>query len=135
MNSIYLRVSYADTDQMGMVYYANYLAFFEKGRTELLRSIGLEYKTIEERGFYLPVLHAECKYISPAKYDDIITIETKLYEITAASITCSYGVKCDEKLLVTGKTKHSFVNKMLKPVRFPKDIKELMEKNLEEQTI
>ncbi|MCA6069750.1 MAG: acyl-CoA thioesterase [Endomicrobium sp.] len=113
MNSIDIRVSYADTYQMGMVYYANYLTFFERDRTELLRSIGLEYKTTEERGVYLPVLHAECKYISPAKYDDIITIETKLYEITVASITCSYEVKCDEKLLVTGKTKRPFVNKML----------------------
>ncbi|MCA6072145.1 MAG: acyl-CoA thioesterase [Endomicrobium sp.] len=110
MNSIDIGVSYADTYQMGMVYYANYLTFFERDRTELLRSIGLEYKTTEERGVYLPVLHAECKYISPAKYE----------------------VKCDEKLLVTGKTKRPFVNKMLKSVHLPKDIKELMEKNLEE---
>jgi acyl-CoA thioester hydrolase len=132
MNSIDIRVSYAGTYQMGMVYYANYLTFFERSRTELLRSIGLEYKTIEERGVYLPALHAECKYISPAKYNDIITIETKPYEITAAGITCSYEVKHDEKPLVTGKTKHPLVNKMLKSVHFSKDIKELMEKNLEE---
>jgi acyl-CoA thioester hydrolase len=116
---------------MGMVYYANYLAFFERGRTELLREIGLEYKAIEERGFYFPVIHAECKYISPAKYDHIITIETKISEITAASITCSYEVKYHEKLLVIGKTKHPFVSKDLKPVRFPKDIKDVLEKNLE----
>ncbi|MDR0956524.1 MAG: acyl-CoA thioesterase [Endomicrobium sp.] len=131
MNSLQLRVTYADTDQMGMVYYANYLLFFERGRTELLRDIGLEYKIIEERGFYFPVIHAECKYIAPAKYDDLIIIETKLFEITPASIVCSYKVKCNEKILVTGNTKHPFVNKMFKPVRFPKDIKELLEKNLE----
>jgi acyl-CoA thioester hydrolase len=130
MNLLQLRIAYADTDQMGMVYYANYLTFFEKGRTELLRDIGLEYKSIEKRGFYFPVIHAECKYLAPAKYDDLITIETKLSEITAASITCFYEVKCDGKLLVTGKTKHPFVNKLLKPVRFPKDIKELLDKNL-----
>jgi acyl-CoA thioester hydrolase len=131
MNTLQLRIAYADTDQMGMVYYANYLTFFERGRTELLREVGLEYKSIEDRGFYLPVIHAECNYLSPAKYDNIITIETKLSGITAASISCSYEVKCDGKILVTGKTKHPFVNKMLKPVRFPKDIKELLEKILD----
>ncbi|MDR3256740.1 MAG: acyl-CoA thioesterase [Endomicrobium sp.] len=131
MNILQLRIAYADTDQMGMVYYGNYLTFFERGRTELLRDIGLEYKTIEERGFYFPVIFAECKYLAPTKYDDLITVETKLTEMSAASITCSYEVKCDGKLLVTGKTKHPFVNKTLKPVRFPKDIRDLLEKHLE----
>ncbi|MDR0977813.1 MAG: acyl-CoA thioesterase [Endomicrobium sp.] len=131
MNSLQLRISYADTDQMGMVYYANYLTFFERGRTELFRNIGINYKIIEERGFYFPVIHAECRYLSPAKYDDIIEIETKISDITAASITYNYEIKCRGKLLVTGKTKHPFVNKDLKPVRFPKDIKEILEKNIE----
>ncbi|MDR2436473.1 MAG: acyl-CoA thioesterase [Endomicrobium sp.] len=131
MNSLNIRIAYADTDQMGMVYYGNYLTFFERGRTELLREIGLEYKAIEARGFYFPVIHAECKYLAPAKYDDVIKVETKLSEITAASITCSYEVKCNGRLLVTGKTKHPFVNKDLKPVRFPNDIKKVLEKNLE----
>ncbi|BAG14069.1 thioesterase [Endomicrobiia bacterium] len=131
MNVLHLRIAYADTDQMGMVYYGNYLTFFERGRAELLRDIGFEYKTIEKRGFYFPVIYAECKYLAPAKYDDVITIETRLTEVTAASTTCSYKVKCDGKLLVTGKTKHPFVNKMMRPVRFPEDIKELIEKHLE----
>jgi acyl-CoA thioester hydrolase len=130
VNSLNLRIAYADTDQMGMVYYGNYLTFFERGRTELLREIGLEYKAIEDLGFYFPVIHAECKYLAPTKYDDVIKVETKLSEITAASITCSYEVKCNGKLLVTGKTKHPFVNKDLKPVRFPNDIKKVLEKNL-----
>jgi acyl-CoA thioester hydrolase len=131
MNVLHLRIAYADTDQMGMVYYGNYLTFFERGRAELLRDIGFEYKTIEKRGFYFPVIYAECKYLAPAKYDDLITIETRLTEVTAASTTCSYKVKCDEKLLVTGKTKHPFVNKMLRPVRFPEDIRDLIEKHIE----
>ena len=131
MNKLQLRIAYADTDQMGMVYYGNYLTFFERGRTEWLREIGLEYRVIEERGFYFPVMHAECRYFSPAKYDDLITVETKLTEITAASITCSYEVKCGDTLLAKGTTKHPLVNKALKPVRFPKDIKDLMEKYVE----
>ncbi len=131
MNILKIRVAYADTDQMGMVYYGNYLTFYERGRTELLREIGLEYKVIEEKGFYLPVIYAECNYHSPATYDDLITIETRMTEITAASLTCSYTIKRDDKVLVTGKTKHPFVNKSLKPVRIPKDIRELLEKHLE----
>jgi len=131
MNKLQIRIAYADTDQMGMVYYGNYLTFFERGRTEWMREIGLEYRVIEERGFYFPVMYAECRYFAPAKYDDLITVETKLAEITAASITCSYEVKRGEKLLAAGITRHPFVNKALKPVRFPKDIKDLMEKYVE----
>ncbi|MCL2799503.1 MAG: acyl-CoA thioesterase [Endomicrobia bacterium] len=135
MNILQLRIAYADTDQMGMVYYGNYLTFFERGRTEFLREVGFEYKTIEERGFFFPVIHAECDYYYPAKYDDLITIETKLTELTAASITCSYKVKLVDKLLAVGKTKHPFVNKTLKPVRFPKDIREMFEKHLENDKV
>jgi acyl-CoA thioester hydrolase len=132
MNSLKVRIAYADTDQIGMVYYANYLTFFEQGRTELLRDIGLEYKAIEARGFYFPVIYTDCKYLAPAKYDDIIEIETKISEITTASITCFYKIKCKEKLLVIGKTKHPFVNKDLKLIGFPKDIRETLEKKFEE---
>jgi len=131
MNSINIRIAYADTDQMGVVYYGNYLTFFERGRTEYLREAGLEYSKLEKRGYYFPVIYAECKYHGSAKYDDMITVETKLTEITAASITCEYKVKCDGKLLVTGKTKHPFVNRDFKPVRFPPDIREVFEKHLE----
>jgi acyl-CoA thioester hydrolase len=98
----------------------------------LLRQIGLDYKTIEQKGFYFPVIHCECDYLAPAKYDDIIDIETKLTEITAASIVCSYEIKCNGNLLVKGNSRHPFVSKeTLKPTRFPKDIKEILEKNLE----
>lgn len=131
MNILKIRVAYADTDQMGMVYYGNYMTFYERGRTELLREIGLEYKVIEEKGFYFPVIYAECNYHAPASYDDVITIETRLTEITAATLTCSYTIKRDDKVLVTGKTKHPLVNKSMRPVRFPQDMREILEKNLE----
>lgn len=131
MNKMQIRIAYADTDQMGLVYYANYLIYFERGRTEFLRECGLEYKELENKGYYFPVIHAECTYLSPARYDDIITVETKLTEIKAASIVCSYEVKRDNELLVKGKTKHPFVNNLFKPVRFPKEIREQLEKYLE----
>jgi len=132
MNRTQIRIAYADTDQMGVVYYANYLVFFEKGRTELLRDMGLDYKTIEGIGFYFPVVYCECDYLAPARYDDIIDIETKLIEITAASISCAYEIKCLGKTLVKGKTKHPFVRKdNAKPSRFAQDIREILEKHLE----
>lgn len=130
MNKLNLRVSYADTDQMGMVHYANYLNFFEIGRTELFREIGVNYKDLERFEIYLPVSSVECKYISPVKYDDLITIETKIYEIAAASITFYYEIKIDDKLLALGKTKHPFVNKNLKPIRIPQNIKQELDEHL-----
>jgi acyl-CoA thioester hydrolase len=72
------RVTYAETDQMGFVYYANYLVYFEIGRTEYIRSSGMSYKQLEDLGYMLPVLEASCKYHKPAKYDDILTIRTKV---------------------------------------------------------
>ena len=130
-NKTQIRISYADTDQMGMVYYGNYLVFYERGRTEFLREIGLEYTKLEEQGFYFPVMRAECDYHAPAKYDDIITVETRLTELTAASLTCSYTVTKGDTVLATGKTKHPFVNKTFKPVRFPREIREILQKYLE----
>ena len=131
MNSTQIRIAYADTDQMGMVYYGNYLTFFERGRTEYMRQIGLEYTKFEEMGYYLPVIHCECDYMSPAKYDDLITIETKLTELTAVTLTCSYQIKCGEKLLAKGKTKHPIVNKAMKPTRISKELREMLRQRID----
>jgi len=81
------RVIYGDTDQMGVAYYANYLRWFEMGRTELLREIGLPYSSIEGRGLYFPVTEVSCRYHSPARYDETITIETTLASLGRASLT------------------------------------------------
>lgn len=131
MNKIDIRVSYADTDQMGMVYYGNYLTYFERGRTEWLREYGIAYKDIEANELYFPVMNATCNYHSPAKYDDMITVETKLAELGAAYLVFSYEVKLGERLLVSGSTKHPLVNGSFKPVRFPKEMRELLEKHIE----
>ncbi|MDR3112545.1 MAG: acyl-CoA thioesterase [Elusimicrobiota bacterium] len=127
-DSINVRISYADTDQMGVVYYANYFMFFEKGRTEWLRSKGLEYKTFERNGFYFPVVFAECKCISPARYDDVIAVETKLTELFGASFVFSYEIKIGDKIIALGKTKYPFVDNSLKPVWFPEKYKNFIGK-------
>jgi acyl-CoA thioester hydrolase len=131
MNATQIRISYADTDQMGMVYYGNYLTYFERGRTEWLRACGFTYKDMEAKQLYFPVLHAECNYHAPAKYDDVITVETKLSALTAASVTFSYQVKMGQKLLVSGSTKHPLVNASFKPTRIPVEIKTILEKHIE----
>lgn len=128
MNKFNLRVSYRDTDQMGTVYYANYLVFFERGRSEFMREVGFTYRQMEELGLFFPVMHAECNYYSPAKYDDLLTIETTISELKNASVVFSYKIKCENKLLATGSTKHPLVNKLFKPTGIPKDLKVLLEK-------
>ena len=105
------RVTYADTDQMGHVYYANYLRWFETGRVELLRSLGQSYKEWEKvENVYLPVKHCQVDYQRPAAFDDLLQIETSLVRLTRASANFSYRVLRQEEVLATGTTEHPFVN-------------------------
>lgn len=122
------RVIYADTDNMGVVYHANYLKWFEVGRTEMFRSLGLTYKDIEGRGFYLPVSEAYCKYLSSAHYDDVITIETSVDASFRAGMKFDYRIFRDEdgENLVRGFTKHAFVNGEGRIVRPPAFIKTML---------
>ena len=127
-NEIVIRIPYSDTDQMGMVYYANYLVYFERGRTEWLRAKGLSYRKIEEKGVYFPVIEASCKYIAPARYDDEIRVVTSIGEVKPASIEFLYEIFLGDKLITTGKTRHPLVNSAFRPIRLPEEIKQLFEK-------
>ncbi|MEA3232882.1 MAG: acyl-CoA thioesterase, partial [Thermodesulfobacteriota bacterium] len=86
------RVIYGDTDNMGMAYHANYFRWFEMGRTEMFRSLGLPYRDIEAKGVYLPVSECQCKFISPARYDDRIAIETSLDPGMRAGVRFNYVI-------------------------------------------
>jgi len=116
-----VRVTYAETDAMGVVYYANYLRWLEVGRTELMRSLGIAYKEMEDRGAFLPVSEVFCKYHVPARYDDILIIETTVDFLRRASIQFSYRIlrQSDETLLITGSTLHAFVDREGKIVKVP----------------
>nr|HID59008.1 acyl-CoA thioesterase [Desulfobacterales bacterium] len=117
------RVIYGDTDKMGVVYHACYLRLFEIGRTEFLRQLGVSYREIEERGFYLPVSEAFCKYLNPARYDDLLYIDTELMELKKATILFNYRVSSDSEgtnILVTGYTRHACIDSSGKIVRLPK---------------
>ena len=120
--SIEVRIAYADTDRMGVVYYGNYFTLFERGRTELMRNMGIRYRDLEEvDAVFLPVMEATCKYLHPAKYDDLIRIVTKIKELGGAHIDFEYEIFDAEtgKKTAEGFTRHPFVNKMWKPVRVP----------------
>ena len=117
------RVYYRDVDQMGIVYYTRYLEYFEAARTELLRSIGLDVTSIEEMGYYLPVISCHCDYKLSAKFDDELIIVTQIKELPRATLKIEYEVKNANNLLFAGGyTVHSFTNSNGKAVKPPKTI-------------
>ena len=117
-----IRVRYADTDKMGFVYYGKYFEYFEQGRSDLLRAIGLPYPDIEKQGIFLPVIEAFAKYRKSAEYDELIALETTVSEMPVARVRLEYKVyrEGDEEPLVEGYTIHSFLNASTqKPTRAP----------------
>lgn len=125
------RVIYGDTDNMGQAYYGNYFRWFEIGRNELFRSLGLAYASVESRGLFLPVAETYCKYLLPAKYDDLLIIATSLDTRLKGAIKFDYQVFSEDAqtLLAQGYTKHACLNRDGKVIRPPKFIKEIIEKN------
>ncbi len=106
-----IRVIYGDTDQMGVVYYANYLRYFEAGRNELIRARGLRYRDFETRfGLRLPVAEAQVRYRAPARYDDLLTVETSLAEVKRASARFGYRIVRGGEIVATGHTVHACVD-------------------------
>lgn len=122
------RVIYGDTDNMGVAYHANYLRWFEMGRTEMFRFMGLTYKSIESRGIYLPVSEVYCKFKSPARYDDLIVIETALDARVRAGIKFDYRIfqEDGQTLLVEGYTKHACLSDRGRVIRPPAFLLELI---------
>jgi acyl-CoA thioester hydrolase len=121
------RVIYGDTDNMGVVYYANYLRIFELGRNEYMRARGLTYREVEARGLKLPVVEAHCRYLRPARYDDLLTIETRITRAKAARVSFAYALKNEAgELLAEGHTDHAAVGDSGKPVRLPPEVIEAL---------
>lgn len=125
----FIRVRYGETDQMGYMYYGNYAQFYEVGRVEMLRSLGLSYKSFEEDGIMMPVLELACKYLRPARYDDMIRVVTTLKEIPRMRIRFEYELYDQAgNLINTGATVLVFVNmKSLKPCLPPADLIEKLQ--------
>lgn len=122
------RVIYGDVDSMKVAYYANYLRWFEIGRTELIRHMGLPYAEIEAKGYLLPVTETYCKYVKSARYDEILLINTGVGFVRKASIRFDYRILNPEKdLLVRGYTVHACVDLEGKLVRLPETLFPLLE--------
>jgi acyl-CoA thioester hydrolase len=128
IHSTSYRVIYGDTDQMGVVYYANYLRWFEMGRTELLRHIGLPYSAVEASGVFFPVTEVSCRYHKPARFDDEIVVETTLAALGRATLEFSYRItrKNDARLLAEGATRHACVDRSGKVAKMTAELETVL---------
>ena len=119
-----LRVRYAETDQMRVVYYAHYFVWFEVGRSELLRTLGWAYRDLEAEGIALPVIEAHCEYVQPTRYDDEIEILTRGRLLSAARVQFDYEVfRPDRVVAARGRTLHASINTKGRPCRLPERIR------------
>lgn len=128
-HEIKIRVRYAETDQMGYVYYGNYATYYEVARVETFRSLGFPYKKLEEMGIGMPVLSLNIKYIQPGKYDDELSITVSIPEKPKARIRFEYEIKNqNDKLINIGETELVFINlESGRPVRMPEVLSSLLE--------
>lgn len=122
-----LRVRYAETDKMGVVYYANFLVWFEVARADLLRSLGWTYREMEEAGVSLPVIEAHCEYRRPARYDDEIEVRTEGLMLSPVKMQFRYTVvrRADAVVAAEGYTMHAAVDPHGRPCRLPARIREV----------
>lgn len=133
--AVVLRVRYGETDQMGVVYYANYLDWFTEGRTELMRRHGVPYRDLEAAGIFLPVGEVECRYRRPARYDDLVAVHTVIRHVTPARLEFAYQIVRVESaqneetgLLAEGRTVHAFVDRSGRPFNLQKRHPELWQR-------
>lgn len=124
-SSSIVRVRYAETDRMGVAYYANYLVWFEVGRTDLIRTLGGSYRQLEEEGTILPVIEAHCEYRQPARYDDEIEIRTTGAVLSPVRMKFNYEVirRSDAVVIASGHTVHAALDPRGKPRRLPEVIR------------
>jgi acyl-CoA thioester hydrolase len=115
-----VKVRYAETDQMGVAYYANYLVWFEVGRSQYCRDCGFSYHDMErETGLFMIVAEARCRYKTPARYEDDLIIRTRATELTRRTLRFGYEIWRDDQLLATGETLHVLINRQGRPSSFP----------------
>jgi len=125
------RVRYAETDQMGMVYYANYLIWMEVGRTDFCRESGFNYRDLErEEHAFLTVAEANCRYLAPARYDDAILVETELSRVRSRAAEFTYRIKCGLTLLAEGRTVHVVIGTDGRPRTMPDRYLDLLKAKL-----
>jgi acyl-CoA thioester hydrolase len=122
-----VRVRYAETDKMGVVYYANYFVWFEVGRTDWLRALGSTYREMEREGIILPVIEAQCAYHRPSRYDDELEVRTEGRMLSPVRLEFSYTVvrRDDEEVTASGRTVHASLDPSGRPCRLPERIRQV----------
>jgi acyl-CoA thioester hydrolase len=118
-----VRVIFGDTDQMGVVYYANYLRYFEGARADYWRQLGRSYKDLVAAGIALPVVEVHCAYKRPARYEDLLAIDTRVSELRSASLRFAYAVYRDHELLAEGWTRHAVIGTDGRPCALPPNLR------------
>ena len=120
-----IRVRYAETDQMGVAHHAEYFAWFEVGRTDLLRQTGMTYRELEADGLRLPVIEATARYLKPVLYDDLLEVRTEVTTVGGARVSFAYEVRREgtEGPLATGTTEHATVDSSGRPRRIPEALR------------
>ncbi|RUM87470.1 MAG: acyl-CoA thioesterase [Thermovibrio sp.] len=127
VGSMQYRVSMAEVDAYGVMYYSRFFELFERGRTELFRALGMEYKQVlQQRQILMPVVEAACRYVAPVVYDDLITLETAITNIGTRGIRFDYRVLREDVVLAVGFTQHIFIDPQGRPVSFGKEVIELL---------
>ena len=123
----FVRVRYAETDKMGVVYHSNYLIWFEIGRTDWLRDTGWTYRDMEAEGIQLPVIEAHCEYRQGARYDDDVEIRTRASKLSPVRVRFEYEAirRSDGVTLANGHTVHATIDRQGRPIRMPERVKEL----------
>lgn len=122
-HELQFRVRYAETDQMGVVHHSRYFVYFEMGRTEALRATGIDYRSLEEQGFLLVISKVGCKFKSPARYDDLLTLRTTVVRRTQVRIDHCYKLYRDSTLLAEGETTIACVDKEGRPQALPPELR------------
>lgn len=132
-HDVKIRVRYAETDQMGVVYHSNYLVYFEIGRTETMRHLGISYADLEARGYVLAVIESQMRHMGSAKYDDELTVRTWLREVTKTRLRFEYHVLRGDTVLTSGQTVLAFLSRAdgMRPVRSPQDAFDLASRAVE----
>ncbi len=125
--TVELRVIYGDTDTMGVVYYANYLRYFEAARGALIRASGVSYADIERSGYQLPVFEAHVRYLAPARYDDLPVVETTVEKVRGASVRFGYRVLRGGELIAEGSTEHACLGANGRPARIPPEMRRMLQ--------
>ena len=125
-------VRYAETDQMGVVYHANYLVWFEAGRTDFLAELGFPYSKMEEQGYIFPASDASLRFYSGARYEERLKVVTKLGEVRSRGLSFSYEVVREGQRLVSGLTKHICADRNMKVQKLPPDLFRALENLIKE---